>query len=264
MPLFERRHRQVLLTDAGRRLMEVTGRAFDDIDLGVRRLRTTPRHKSLVVAVDPDFAGLWLVPRLAAFRSAVPNVAIEIAASKELVELPGHRIDCAVHYGRAHYGRDPWPGVHAEQLFRSTLFPVCHPTLARGDPPVRSADDLRHHTLLHDRSTDEWCHFITLSGAQAVDCFSGLLFSETTFSFDAATRGQGVAIGDDFLCAMHLIEERLFCPFGPGFPSPNAYFFLSPKDTLSAPRVKAFRMWLLETLAHERRRINDYLPVTVR
>lgn len=180
------------------------------------------------------------------------------------MEVPGHRMDCAVHYGRVHYGRDPWPGLHAEPLFRSTLFPVCSPALARGEPPLRNPDDLRHHTLLHDCTTDEWYHFVTLSGAHDVDCSSGLTFSESTLTLHAAASGQGVAMGDDFLCAAYFAEGRLACPFGPGFLSPNAYFFLAAKQALSSPRVKAFRAWLRDALARHRRAVQEHLPADLR
>src|SRR4029077_11809604 len=108
------------------------------------------------------------------------------------------RIDCAIHYARAGLHLE-----HGETLFRSRLSPVCAP--GRRQARLRSPEDLRHHLLLHDRSFVEWQEFIEGCPTTIdVDVRSGPVFSKTEHCMEAAARGQGVAMGDDFLAAMHL------------------------------------------------------------
>ncbi len=255
--LFERRHRRVLLTEPGRELFRVVADAFDGIESGLRRLGLDRSPERLVVAIDPDFASLWLVPCLADLRAAVPGVALEITASKDIAPLSIGRADCAVHYGP-----EPPAGLHVDVLFRSTLFPVCAPSLTRGRQRLQAPCDLRHHTLLHDRTTAEWYRYVEISGVEGIDCTQGLVFSETALSLEAAARGQGIAIGDDVLSLRLYREGRLTPLFGPAFGSPNAYYFLAPKAALARAEVRAFRKWLLAAIAAQRGEFSSFVSST--
>jgi len=241
--LFERYHRKIVLNDAGEIMLGAVTVAFTHIQRAVAQLSRDQHPESLVISVDPDFAGLWLVPRLAEFYSIVPHTLLEILAEKGANSSPDPRIDCVIDYAEA--GLDLEDG---EVLFRSRLFPVCAPSLAQS-LPLRSPEDLRHHVLLHDRSIAEWQEYLqSLPTAIDVNVRLGVIFSETALCLDAAVRGQGVAIGDDFLAAMHLSEGRLMKPFDSEFLSKNAYYLVVPKTNARHPAVNLFRTWLFETI----------------
>jgi LysR family glycine cleavage system transcriptional activator len=244
--LFERHHRKIVLNDDGKILLRAVTTSFSHIQRAIEQLSKNERPETLVISVDPDFAALWLVPRLADFYELVPNTLVEILAERRLDSLENPRIDCAMQY--AEVGSRPEDG---ELLFRSRLFPVC----ARGPirRRLRSPEDLRHHTLLHDRSTVEWQEWIqSFSRPIDINMNSGVVFSETALCMEAAVRGQGVAIGDDFLAAIHLAEGRLVAPFDSAFYSRNAYYFISPKREAKHSAVTAFRNWLFQSVEHVR------------
>jgi LysR family glycine cleavage system transcriptional activator len=183
------------------------------------------------------------VPRLAEFYAIVPNSLVEILAEKRPISSYDPRIDCAIQYDEAGLDLE-----NTEILFRSRLFPVCAPGLAEMRP-LRSPEDLQHHTLLHDRSTAEWQQFLQSCPTPIdINVGSGLIFSETVHCLDAAVRGQGVAIGDDFLAAMHLSEGRLIRAFDSYFLSKNAYYLVVPEASATHPAVDAFRKWLLQSI----------------
>jgi LysR family transcriptional regulator, glycine cleavage system transcriptional activator len=241
--LFERHHRKIVLNEAGELLLGAVTVGFSHIQRAISQWSANQNSERLVISVDPDFAALWLVPRLAEFHAIVPNTLVEILAEKGLDTLQDSRMDCAIQYADA--GLDLENG---EVLFRSHLFPVCAPDSALLTPP-RSLEDLRHHTLLHDRSITEWQEYLlSCSTAIDLDVSSGLMFSATALCLDAASRGQGIAIGDDFLAEMHLMEGRLVRPFESAFLSKNAYYFVIPKKATLHPAVDAFRAWLRESI----------------
>ncbi|WP_119166098.1 transcriptional regulator GcvA [Algihabitans albus] len=242
--LFERHHRKVILTSHGRQLLAIVGTAFDQLESGIGGLRGKPPNERLVLAVDADFASLWLVPRLAAFRAAVPDISIEIAATRDQVDSPNHRVDCSIRYAK-----EAPPDLHCDLLFRPSLFPVCSPALLEDHDSLGAADGLTGRTLLHDRTTEEWCRFVALCGlSDRIDCTAGSLFSDTLLCLEAAAHGQGVAIGDDFLTAKHLSDGRLISPFGPAFASPNLYYLVFPHDRSAKARAAPFRQWLLREI----------------
>jgi LysR family glycine cleavage system transcriptional activator len=245
--LFERRHRKVILTNDGTLLLNALTIGFSHIQRTLIQMRKSPNMERLVISVDPDFAGLWLVPRLADFLLVVPDVLVEIIAAKASLSLQDVRVSCAIQY--AEVGK---ASESAEMLFRSRLFPVCAKCLLRS-APLRSLDDLRHHKLLHDRSITEWEEYLRSSAVTIdINAKSGPIFSDTSHCLDAAARGQGVAIGDDFLAATHLSEGRLVKPFGSPVLSKNAYYFVAPDRTVRHPAVNAFRLWLLRSIERQR------------
>ena len=248
--LFERRHRRIVLTVDGEMLLGAVTMALSQVQRAIVRLSGSQRPNRLVISVDPDFAGLWLVPRLAEFHAIVPNTLVEILAEKGTNSSHNRHFDCAIQYAEAGLERQ-----HGETLFRSRLFPVCAPGLVKM-LPLRTPDDLQHHTLLHDRSIAEWQeYFQSCSKAVDVDARLGLVFSETSLCLDAAARGQGVAIGDDFLAAIHLSEGRLLKVFDSALYSKNAYYFIVPKQDATHPVVATFRNWLFQSVDRLRRNL---------
>jgi LysR family transcriptional regulator, glycine cleavage system transcriptional activator len=253
--LFARHHRKIALNDDGKILLRAVITSFSHIQRAIAQLSKNGRPETLVISVDPDFAALWLVPRLADFYELVPDTLIEILAERRLNSLENVRIDCAIQY--AEVGSSPEEG---EFLFRSRLFPVC----ARGpiQHRLQSPEDLRHHMLLHDRSTVEWQECIQgFSSAVDINVNSGVVFSETALCLEAAVRGQGVAIGDDFLGAIYLADGRLVAPFDSGFYSRNAYYFVAPKREAKHAAVTAFRNWLFQSVDRVRHNLHVRGPV---
>jgi LysR family glycine cleavage system transcriptional activator len=241
--LFERQHRKVVLVADGEIFLRAVTTGFTHIERAFVQLSGSRKPDSLVISVDPDFAGLWLVPRLDEFYAIVPNTMVEIRAGKGVNSSHDPRIDCAIQYAEA--GTEIENG---EILFRSSLFPVCAPSLAKR-LPLRSPEDLKRHVLLHDRSFVEWKEYLQICSLKIdVNVGSSVVFSETAHCLDAAARGQGVAMGDDFLAALHLSEGRLVMPFDSALYSPNAYYFIAPKRGPRQAAVTAFRNWLVQSI----------------
>jgi LysR family glycine cleavage system transcriptional activator len=238
--LFERHHRKILLTEPGKALYGALTVAFDHMQRAITRLGNNQRFEKLVISVDPDFAALWLVPRLAEFSRVVPDILVEIVAEESLKSLEDPRIDCAIHY--THVGLEL---PSHTLLFRSSLFPVCAPSVMQAIP-MRSPDDLRHCTLLHDRTLVEWQEFFRENCIETqVNLAAGSIFSTTALCLDAAARAQGVAMGDDFLADIYLSDGHLVRPFDYSVPSKNAYYFIVPDGSAHHPAVEAFRKWLM-------------------
>jgi LysR family glycine cleavage system transcriptional activator len=241
--LFEHQHRRTVLTAEGEIFLRAVTAGFTQIEHAFVQLSESRKPDSLVISVDPDFAGLWLVPRLPEFYATAPNTLVEIRTGKGLRSLRDPQIDCAIQYAEA--GSELENG---EMLFRSSLFPVCAPSLATRHP-LRSPEDLKRHVLLHDRSFVEWQEYLrNCSLVIDVKLGSSIVFSETAHCLDAAARGLGVAMGDDFLGALHLSEGRLVRLFDSALHSRNAYYFIAPKAGPRHPAVTDFRNWLVQSI----------------
>lgn len=240
--LIEYRDRQVILTDAGRTLYDAVDLSLSHIHRAFAQLRGDYSDR-LVISVDPDFASLWLVPRLGKLSAMLPDIFLEIRAEKTGIGLPDPPASGAIQYAQAGVA-----GQHMEFLFRSRLFPVCTKAMAESSP-IRTPQDLSRHMLIHDRTQDEWNEYLRICAPDAeIDVRKAIVLSETALCLDAAVRGQGVAMGDDFLAANHLSDGRLIKPLEAGVLSKNAYYWIAQQDVPVHPSMEVLREWLFKSI----------------
>src|SRR5215471_9321122 len=86
LPLFERRHRQLLLTDAGQVLQATAKAVLDQISQAVASIRRDRAVAPLTVSTNQPFASLWLIPRLSHFRARHPHIDVYISADNRIVD----------------------------------------------------------------------------------------------------------------------------------------------------------------------------------
>ncbi len=242
--LFIRRNRRLLLTEAAQELLPAVRTAFDGLNAAVEQLSRSDRSGSLTVSTVISFTTKWLVPRLAGFQAAYPEIDVRITASADLVDFSRDDVDMAIRYGHG-----DWPGLRVDRLICEDVFPVCSPSLMRGATPLRRPVDLAHHTLLHVTSYQEdWQVWLTAAGVDGVDYRRGLSFDLAFPALQAAIDGVGVALGRSTMVEADIAAGRLVVPFDVALPLQAAYYVVSPEETAERPKIKAFRDWLLSTI----------------
>src|SRR5947207_2894685 len=126
VPLFERRHKALALTDAGQAYYRTVAPILEQLRDATRRIRETRTGHVLTVTTTVSFASLWLVPRLARFRRQYPNVDVRITATVDVVDLEREGVDVAIR--DCPINRAP-PG--AIYLVGEHLAAICSPAYAR-------------------------------------------------------------------------------------------------------------------------------------
>src|SRR6202171_6566164 len=162
--LFVRQNRARTLTPEARDYLPGIRAAFNDLRLATDRLLRKDDDHVLTVSTLASLAAKWLLPRLSAFQEAHPGIDVRITTSTSLVDFHRDNVDAAIRYGRGQ-----WPGVRAKWLMADELFPVCSPTLANGNKPLKCPEDLRDHVLLHtsNANSDDWRLWLTAGGGAA-------------------------------------------------------------------------------------------------
>jgi LysR family glycine cleavage system transcriptional activator len=118
LKLFNREHRGLVITEAGREYLSVVRDAFDRIALGTERLVSRQRSGALTVSASPDFAAKWLVNRLGRFADAHPEIDLRVSATMHHVDFAREDVDLAIRHGVA---IDRGSTVNLS----GKLFPVC-------------------------------------------------------------------------------------------------------------------------------------------
>jgi LysR family transcriptional regulator, glycine cleavage system transcriptional activator len=242
--LFKRSVRAVNLTATGvayaasvrdvlGRLATATAVIMDQQSMGVLNISTLD-----------SFAAKWLIPRLFRFRQAHGDIDVRLSTSEKLADFVNDGIDIAIRYGSGRY-----PGVKAELLMREEVFPVCSPMLLKGAHPLKSAADLKQHTLIHDSFEIDWAMWLKTAGVEGVDPYRGPRFQSSDHAVQAAVQGEGVVLGRSTLVVDDLKAGRLVKPFSVSLPADLAYYVAYPTQTAQRPKVRAFRDWLFEEVS---------------
>ncbi|MDA9423512.1 MULTISPECIES: transcriptional regulator GcvA [Bradyrhizobium] len=241
--LFIRQNRALALTPEARDYLPGVRAAFNDLRLATDRLLRKEDDKVLTVSTLASLAAKWLLPRLTDFQEQHPGIDVRITTSTGLVDFQRDNVDAAIRYGRGQ-----WPGVRADWLMADELFPVCSPSLLRGDKPLRRPEDLRNHPLLHtsNANSDDWRLWLTAAGLPAdIARQPGITFDMIFMTIQAAIDGIGVAMGRTSYVQDDIAKGRLVVPFKIALPADAGFYLVAPEGRREAPKLAAFRQWIV-------------------
>ena len=244
--LFQRKHRALALTEAGQALYAAAAQVLATMRGVTDRLRAVRGRRTLAVTTTQSFASLWLIPRLAGFTRANPEVDVRISAETRVLDLERDGLDLAIRHGPPSLA-----GPNAIRLFGERVFPVCSPTLMN-DPrrPLREPTDLRHHVLLQYDDPDgrhPWMHWKTWLEIERLTDLrpaGNIVLSGYDQIIPAAIAGHGVALGRSPLVREAIAAGELVAPFKRSADPARAYFAVLARDAGGRPEVAAFLAWL--------------------
>jgi DNA-binding transcriptional LysR family regulator len=244
--LFQREVRRLRLTPEGETLQRVVGEMLARLADVCAGLRATQRRPQVNITAVVGIASLWLVPRLAAFQAAQPDVDVRISADNRLVDMTREGFDLGLRYLAT---ADAPP--NATLLFEEEMFPVAAPKLAATLPARVSVEDFSHIVLLaydDDRnapwlSWEPWLIGLGLAGARPK---AVLRFNQYDQLIRAAEEGQGVALGRGPLVARSIAEGRLKPLAVRREKMPARAYYLVRNEEQVRPEVDRFVVWLLE------------------
>ncbi len=247
--LFIRHTRALELTAAGERLFAAATRALQAIDSSVAEIRGSDGPPRVSVGTYASFASLWLVPRLAAFQQAHPEVEVRIDAADRVVDLDAEGLDVAVRRVRV----DLPLGADAVALLVEEVTPALNRRLLdRQDRKLDSPADLVSLPLIEleagPRSLNwSWSGWLEYAGVAGDHPRARLRFSYFDQSVQAAIRGQGAAIVPTPFIDDLIALDDLFAPFATvRKPTGFRYVLVTNPRRAHLVQVQAFRAWILE------------------
>lgn len=238
--LFVRSARGVQLTGDGRQLFERVAGHFDALEQALQPFGA--RHDDvLTLSVTPSMASAWLVPRLAGFLAAQPQVEINLQSESAMVDFQRDTaIDAALRIGQG-----AWPGVTAEHLFDEWVAPVASPALVERMGGLPAPEALHRWPLLGDPDRDDlWNVWFARFGGAAPTRFIAS-FDDSEALHRGAAAGVGVALGK--LTRVRLLLESgqllLLTPHQ-RLQTDYAHYLVFPPRSADHLGLQAFRQWL--------------------
>lgn len=223
--------------------------ALDDLTEGFAALDRAAdaldfrRQAEVHIEADEDWADLWLLPRLDAFRTDNPNIYFNINGTGD---APKRKTapDCRIIYG------DPRDG---EILYRDLILPVASlDNLRRFDPEDR-IDGLVGMPFLHlesQRDEDDrpgWPEWIARFGRRAEGAARGIHYRYAKHALEAVRKDVGFLV-----CGLSLMEADLaagtvrpIVAMRENLVAPHPYVLqITPRQPMR-PQMLRFCEWLL-------------------
>jgi LysR family glycine cleavage system transcriptional activator len=244
VPLFLRRPRQIVLTEAGQRFAPAVTEAFALLANAYAAARNAADGMLCISAIQ-TFASNWLARHLGSFQMRHPSLAVRLETESRLVDFAREDVDVGIRSGG---GR--WPGLESHMLIPADFTPMLSPKLAESIGGVNEPGDILRLRILGPRDP-WWVQWFAAAGVEAHDLAErpGSSMGSQASEGSAAMAGQGVAILTPALFAAELADGRLIQPFHILGNDGHAYWLVYPEARRNVPKIRAFRDWLLAEIA---------------
>jgi DNA-binding transcriptional LysR family regulator len=199
----------------------------------------------LRVAVTPTFSRQILLPRLALFRHAYPEVDLILQVTIPLLNVTAEEADVELRFGTG-----PWPERESVRLQSDQVCPVCSPEYLNEAGPFEGFDTPAavQRARLIRCPLEPWRTWFTANGLALDEPLGGSQFNDIGLVLDAAEAGFGVALMRLQLGAAWLDSGRLVRLSERSVPSPHHYFLCWKPGTLDRWECAAFVEWLKQSL----------------
>lgn len=233
--LFERHSKGLAFTDAGRRYHQQVQGGFAILAAATRDVRPHPQR--VQISVTPTLAAKWLIPNLASFSAAHPDIDMRVIATERVSSFHTDKIDLAIRLGRPPFGAS----IDARLLLQQEIIALAAPGFLGGARAV-TPQRLRGFRKIHD-THDLWPAFLRLQGLPPPEDW-GLRLSQTSLAIDAAIAGQGVVLASRFLVVDALAAGTLV-EIGPhSLHTGDDYYLLSQRGANQRAPIKQTTDWL--------------------
>jgi len=242
-PLFLRRPRCLVLTQAGTNYLQVVNEAFRVLSEGTESFLGNLDQTSLDIQSNSAFSVFWLMPRIGGFLERYPWVRLNLTTALYTSDFAAVGASVEIRYGRG-----DWQGVTGQRLADQCLFPVCSPAMAQ---QISGPEDLEHLTLIHILGLAEdwnaWLKGPSTDGAgeiAGINTSGGHSMITFVLSLEMARQGLGIAMAHDVLAANSLDNGSLIEPFDRRVVAQDSYYLIAPPTDQRNEAVDAFVHWI--------------------
>ena len=249
-PLFHRNGNRITLTKDGEALSELATSVLDRLELGVQEIARQD-GRSLLLGASFGIAHLWVMPRIAAMRSA-SRATINILTNDDYRALDASGVDLSIRFGNGKFGDLATDMLIPERcrIIAAPAFLDRHPDF---DPTCPGTDVspalLLDHADPHSVGWLRWKDWYEMTGAP----FPGQrrLTQMTSYPtmLDLICAGKGIGIGSDGL-EDALVQDGTLVRIGPELGRAGWGYFLVYRPALrERPTFERLRAHLLGQVA---------------
>lgn len=210
--LFSKDGRGLKLTDAGIRLRDVSGEAFDRLRGVCVELSKGSADAPFVLGCSGSLLARWFIPRLSRLNAELPDLRLHLSAGEGDLDPRRPGLDALLIFAEP-----PWPAdMQVFELASERIGPVLSPRFARFERLCDApAETLLEESLLQTTSRPQaWPSWAQQNGIDPQSLRYGQGFEHLYYLLEAAVAGLGIAIAPEPLVIDDLKAGRLAAPWG--------------------------------------------------
>lgn len=239
LPLFERIHRGLRFTEAGRQYWQSVHEHLTALQRSTEAVRRRGQRLLLRVSIMPPLASRVVLPALDDFQEKHPDIELRLDSSLRNVDLRAGDADLAIRFGAP-----PWPGCESRKISDLYVLPVCPPAMAEKYDLKNHPENLARMPLIHMTERPEaWPRFFRQTGLGPAEPAREYHVDDYPAAVDAAeTLGVALAVlpPEQPLLDSH----RLAAPFPPMGPMDEAIHAVWPENSSLPGAIERFLAWL--------------------
>jgi LysR family glycine cleavage system transcriptional activator len=244
VPLFIRRHRQIILNEQGKIFQRAVSKALLEIQTATNNIKGSAQNSTLKIRSYTTFSIRWLIPHAPKFLSANPEISLELTTSLDPVDFARDNIDCAIRLGSG-----DWPNATSTKLIDNVIVPVCSPQYLKGKK-MKTPKDLLACNLLHiKRRPNDWNLWFSGIGLSVDVMPQGMMCENSEIAYSAAKEGLGIAMAQYFLVRDDIELGKLVRPVMQSHDcGDNTYYLVMPSNTQQNIHSRKFKEWILSEI----------------
>lgn len=193
--LFDRVHRGVKLTDAGKKLYSVSFVALNNISDVSHEL--IANCSPINISASTSFAIRWLMPRLPHFERKNPDIFINLQTVRGYDLENKSVFDASIIYIIGN-PQDILSknNFNKKLVLVEWLIPVCSTAYTEKHGPINVFELNKHRIITNEETGRDWCAWNKLMPEAKLDLDSALIFEHDDTAIQAAVAGHGIALAN--------------------------------------------------------------------
>jgi LysR family glycine cleavage system transcriptional activator len=245
--LFIRRNRGLSLTGVGEAYRLAVHEALDRLDAVTDQLFPEILAHVVTIQCTPSVATLWLIPRLAHFRSQHPGIQLRIVTlDSDYLRKQQSHVDLEITALAS-----ATKSTNEDKLIKVEVVPVCSPILLEKTSLSKPADVPELHLLHILGYREDWHRWLRRFGLRDKKVPVGTSFDGSLMALESTIKGDGIMLGRRPFIDQYLDSGELVQPFDGRYALTTTYYLRSSGNTRQRAEISTVRDWLIDTIQIE-------------
>jgi len=244
--LFDRKSRELKLTEVGKSLYGEVSPLVEKLDQAVAKIKAGAISSSIRISVQPFFASEYFVPRLIEFTAAHPQIDIQVGTSDESAEKHPSDADLSIRLFQS-----PPANMPSQRLFRLRMLPGGSPAFKKA-LKVRNKKIISEFPLIiHETHPKAWRKWADAAGIGLPKGTKVTRLDSMIAVVRAAQRGIGAALVPIPIGELWFKEGSIVPLFKDEYVAKSSYYLVWTEDRAEDESVVLLKNWILENFAVE-------------
>ncbi len=245
--LFNRKGRDLRLTEMGKALYEDVGSLVDQLDAAVANYKKDPTITSIRISVQPFYASEYFVPRLSEFTALHPEIDIQVGTSDESAEKHPADADLSIRLFRS-----PPANMPSYLLAPLRLVPAGSPEFKKAIKIKKGKIVSEFPLIVHETQPKAWMQWASAAGMQLPDNSKVIRLDSMIAVVRAAQRGIGAALVPVQSGVLWFKEGSIVRLFDAELVADVSYYLVCKEERADDEAVIVLRDWILQEFSESK------------